>query len=50
MTPKTTALAVRTIASWLVALILFFPLFWLTLTAFKTELQAIAVPPLFVSS
>jgi sorbitol/mannitol transport system permease protein len=48
MTPKTTALAVRTIASWLVALLLFFPLFWLTLTAFKTELQAIAVPPLFI--
>jgi len=27
---------------------LFFPLGWLFLTAFKTELQAIAVPPLFV--
>jgi sorbitol/mannitol transport system permease protein len=48
MTPKTTVLAVRTIASWLVALLLFFPLFWLALTAFKTELQAIAVPPLFI--
>jgi polyol transport system permease protein len=48
MTPKTTVLAVRTIASWLLALLLFFPLFWLTLTAFKTELQAIAVPPLLV--
>ncbi len=36
----------RTILSWAVALVLFFPLGWLVLTSFKTELQAIAVPPL----
>ena len=36
----------RTILSWGVALILFFPLGWLVLTAFKSELQAISVPPL----
>jgi sorbitol/mannitol transport system permease protein len=36
----------RTVAAWLVALLLFFPLGWLVLTAFKTELQAISVPPL----
>ncbi len=36
---------VRTVAAWGVALLLFFPLFWLILTSFKTELQAIAVPP-----
>jgi len=36
---------VRTVAAWAVALLLFFPLGWLLLTAFKTELQAIAVPP-----
>ncbi len=42
------ALAVRTLAAWAVTLLLFFPLGWLVLTAFKTELQAIAVPPLFV--
>lgn len=41
-------LALRTAAAWGVALLLFFPLGWLFLTAFKTELQAIAVPPLFV--
>jgi sorbitol/mannitol transport system permease protein len=35
----------RTILSWGVALLLFFPLGWLVLTAFKTELQAISVPP-----
>lgn len=39
-------LAIRTLAAWLVALVLFFPLFWLFITAFKTELQAISVPPL----
>ena len=38
----------RTLVAWLVALLLFFPLGWLVLTAFKTELQAIAVPPLLV--
>ena len=42
------ALVVRTAAAWLVTLLLFFPLGWLILTAFKTELQAINVPPLFV--
>lgn len=39
--------AVRAVAAWSVALLLFFPLGWLFLTAFKTELQAISVPPLF---
>ena len=39
------ALIIRTIAAWAVTLLLFFPLFWLCLTAFKTELQAIAIPP-----
>ncbi|PKO30845.1 MAG: sugar ABC transporter permease [Betaproteobacteria bacterium HGW-Betaproteobacteria-9] len=41
----TPAFMVRTVAAWAVALLLFFPLGWLLLTAFKTELQAIAVPP-----
>ncbi|WP_295536949.1 carbohydrate ABC transporter permease [uncultured Pseudacidovorax sp.] len=41
-------LLLRTLAAWALALLLFFPLGWLFLTAFKTELQAIAVPPLFV--
>jgi len=38
----------RTTGAWAVALLLFFPLGWLFLTAFKTELQAIHVPPLFI--
>jgi sorbitol/mannitol transport system permease protein len=42
------ALIARTIAAWAVTLLLFFPLGWLILTAFKTELQAISVPPLLI--
>jgi sorbitol/mannitol transport system permease protein len=38
-------LVIRTTAAWLVTLVLVFPLIWLVLTAFKTELQAIQVPP-----
>ncbi|SFO86735.1 sorbitol/mannitol transport system permease protein [Variovorax sp. OK605] len=40
--------AIRTVGAWAVTLVLFFPLGWLFLTAFKTELQAIHVPPLFI--
>ncbi len=36
----------RTVSAWAVTLVLFFPLGWLVLTSFKTELQAISVPPL----
>src|SRR4030095_12642145 len=39
------ALLVRPVAAWLVTLLVVFPLICLVLTAFKTELQAIAVPP-----
>ncbi|GAA0749661.1 carbohydrate ABC transporter permease [Ideonella azotifigens] len=38
------ALVVRTLVAWAVTLLLFFPLGFLIATAFKTELQAIAVP------
>ena len=37
----------RTCVAWITTLVLFFPLGWLVLTAFKTELQAISVPPLW---
>lgn len=36
----------RTLSAWAVTFVLFFPLGWLVLTSFKTELQAISVPPL----
>ena len=42
------ALIIRTIAAWLIAAILFFPLLFLAVTAFKTEGQAIAVPSLWI--
>ncbi len=38
--------AARAAAAWFFALLLFFPIFWLALMAFKTEQQAIASPPL----
>lgn len=42
-----TAFTIRTIASWLVALVIFFPIFFMGVTAFKTELEAIAVPSIW---
>ncbi|HYO54450.1 MAG TPA: carbohydrate ABC transporter permease [Archangium sp.] len=39
---------VRAICSWLVALIIFFPIFWMMLTSFKTELGAFTMPPEFL--
>jgi sorbitol/mannitol transport system permease protein len=39
------ALALRTVAAWSITLLVVFPLIWLVLTAFKTEQQAISVPP-----
>ena len=42
---KHLGLMVRTLAAWAVTLVIVFPLIWLVLTAFKTEQQAIAIPP-----
>jgi sorbitol/mannitol transport system permease protein len=44
------ALIARTVGAWTITLLIVFPLVWLFLTAFKTELQAIAVPPELVFS
>ena len=33
---------------WAIALVIFFPIFWMILTSFKTELDAFATPPLWV--
>lgn len=46
MRVKTLRNYLLTTLSWIVALLFFFPIFWLFLTSFKTELQAISVPPL----
>ena len=42
---KHLALTLRTLAAWLATLLIVFPLIWLVITAFKTEQQAIAIPP-----
>jgi sorbitol/mannitol transport system permease protein len=39
------ARAARTLLSWFVALAVFFPIFWMVLTSFKTEAGAFAMPP-----
>ena len=33
---------------WAIALVIFFPIFWMLLTSFKTELDAFATPPQFI--
>ncbi len=38
--------AIVTLVGWLIALLVFFPLLWMFLTSFKTEIQAVASPPL----
>lgn len=41
---KLTSIAFGSLA-WLVALMLFFPIFWMLLTSFKTEIDAFSTPP-----
>ncbi|MFI4995510.1 MAG: carbohydrate ABC transporter permease [Hyphomicrobiales bacterium] len=50
MARRTTATrtAVSTAAAWLVGFIIFFPILWMVLTSFKTELDAFSTPPLFL--
>jgi sorbitol/mannitol transport system permease protein len=40
---------VTTVASWLVAFIIFFPILWMAITSFKTELEAVNIPPSFLA-
>ena len=37
------------IASWTVGLVIFFPILWTFITSFKSEGDAVAIPPLFVN-
>ena len=34
--------------AWAIALLLFFPIFWMLLTSLKTEIDAFATPPQFI--
>jgi len=38
-----------TVACWLVGLIIFFPILWMAITSFKTELEAVNIPPSFLA-
>jgi len=37
--------AITTAVAWLVALLIFFPIIWMGLASFKTEIEAVATPP-----
>src|SRR6201998_2749649 len=37
--------AISTVAAWLVGFLIFFPILWMVLASFKTELEAFAIPP-----
>src|SRR3712207_1360316 len=45
MHPKTRERLILTLAGWLAAGLIFFPIFWMILTSFKAEVEAIATPP-----
>ena len=46
---QTTGQRIRvSILAWIVAFIIFFPILWTILTSFKSELDAIAMPPKFL--
>src|SRR5246500_4118608 len=40
--------AISTAAAWLVGFLIFFPILWMILTSFKTELEAFSTPPKFL--
>ena len=45
MHPKMREKMALTAAGWLAAGLIFFPIFWMALTSFKTEIEAVATPP-----
>ena len=45
MTKANRRKVITTVVAWLVALLIFFPIIWMVLTSFKTELEAVATPP-----
>ena len=40
--------ALVTVLAWTIGLALFFPILWMALTSFKTELDAFSIPPKFL--
>ena len=45
---STTHKLVTTVAAWIVGFVIFFPILWMMLASFKTELEAFATPPSFL--
>jgi sorbitol/mannitol transport system permease protein len=45
MNPRLARKLVFTVLAWLAAGIMFFPIFWMILAAFKTEIDAVSTPP-----
>ena len=45
MHSKTREKLILTVAGWAVASLIFFPIFWMILTSFKTEIAAVSTPP-----
>src|SRR6202007_605291 len=41
-------MGVATVAAWVVGFVIFFPILWMVLTSFKTELEAFSTPPSFL--
>ncbi|HWL89584.1 MAG TPA: hypothetical protein VNO21_27460, partial [Polyangiaceae bacterium] len=44
---RQTLRTIRSIAAWIVAFAMFFPILWMLLTSFKSELDAFSMPPRF---
>ncbi|MGY0574924.1 carbohydrate ABC transporter permease [Bradyrhizobium sp. RDM12] len=44
----TQRVVVSTIGAWFFGFLIFFPILWMVLTSFKTELEAFAIPPSFL--
>jgi polyol transport system permease protein len=45
---STTHKLITTVAAWIVGFVIFFPILWMILASFKTELEAFAIPPSFL--
>src|SRR5579871_1044683 len=39
---------ISTLGAWLAGFLIFFPILWMVLASFKTELEAFAIPPSFL--
>ncbi|MET3331977.1 ABC-type glycerol-3-phosphate transport system permease component [Bradyrhizobium japonicum] len=44
----TRRVVVSTAVAWLFGFLIFFPILWMVLASFKTELEAFAIPPSFL--